>query len=162
MRVAPAWQGVESAGSREAVVNRRPGFDGRLLGQLRLLLTQSQMRVAAMWCRERDQPIELNRTIGLREHTADEPFVHAAGDRAVLIKHVVEWARHEADGEGVLINVWLEPHLVEVLVERVDLVDRIRVQVAWGGRFWQHLPQQITVPAGILDAPSGDQAHTLG
>lgn len=79
--------------------------------------------------------VDLEGALGAVEHVADEALVHAAHGVPLLGDERVEPARRQRDLEVLLVEIGFEPQLVEVLVERVELVHGILIEL---GRFGCH------------------------
>jgi len=94
---------------------------------------------------------EPHRAGNLTQRVDDELRVHPANELLFAVDKGREGARHEIDLEARVIELGLEPGVVEVLVERVELVQRVVVE--FGGRCGVHAPQQVAVARGLLDAP---------
>jgi len=109
-----------------------------------------------MRCHERQEAIDFERAAGLQQHATDEFGVHMAEDRHSVLDEGMERAGGELHREGFLLDLRLEPDVVEVLVQRVELVRDVRIRSL--GALVQHdAAHEVAVPFGVLDPLRGDR-----
>lgn len=75
-----------------------------------------------VWCHERIQTPKLERPGHLGQHVLDESHMHRAHQRRILLHRTEIGAGGEGYGQLVLVELGLEPGVVKVLVEGIQLM----------------------------------------
>ncbi|MCB1273577.1 MAG: hypothetical protein KDB25_04175 [Leucobacter sp.] len=102
---------------------------------------------------ERNERAHAQRAGHLPQLIAHQLRVHGADDRAVLVDQLVVVAGLHGDVEALVVELRLEPGVVEVRVERVELVLPLDAQGGTAIEAGVDAPQQIALLLGVRRAP---------
>ncbi len=88
---------------------------------------------------ERFESFDLERAVTVAEDITHQLSVNTADEFLIRVEQIVIVARREVEPQGGLIDDGVEARIVEVLVEHVDLTQRIGLEAE--RRFTRHRPQ---------------------
>jgi len=108
---------------------------------------------------KRKQSIDFHRPAGLRENIADQCLVNVTQHHHPVVDEVMERARCEIDHQRLLVDLRFETDIVEVLVERVELMSHLLIGSL---RPQYDSAQKVPMQLGVLHPTSELRARLFG